>query len=283
VEPKGLPQQVLRELEKPLDWSRVRKKPGPGNFDYLPHDDVTRTANRIFGYDGWGYTTDEVTCVSQGPFSREGRQGYLAAYTARVTLRVRLQDGTWLLRGGTGEGFHMEYSEIAQAVVHGKAAKAAESDALKRAFMRFGDQFGLILYAEEGERAALQAEAEARRGRPLAPGDRPAREEEIEELLSLARRLDEARGTQDLAEKVARASLEEHRARTEDGVVSADWLRRQITRLIELLAQVERPQTTVERPEPRFRPPDSVQEEMAAVDEADIEAAFSSAFREEAA
>lgn len=249
AEPRGFPESVIRELEKPLDWSRVRKKPGPGGqeFDYLPHDDVTRTANRIFGYDGWGYTTDAVTCVTQGPCKRDGRQGYLAAYTARVTLRVRLADGTWLTKGGTGEGYHVDYSDLAQALCHGKAAKEAESDALKRAFMRLGDQFGLILYAREEERPALQAQAEARRGQPLAAGDRPARDHEVDELIALARRLDELRGTPDTAEEAVLQALERQRSRLERGVVSAQWLRRQVERVMAAVAEAE-PKTTVEKP-----------------------------------
>lgn len=154
----GFPAGVVEALAQPLDLTRVKKKPG-SNHDYIGHADIRRTLNRIFGYGGWGYTTDSVNIVTQGPLEKDGKTGVQCCAIARVTLRLRLADGTWLEKGGTGEGTGNGYGPTAPVEAPGKAAKEAESDALKRAAINLGDQFGLILYAKE-ERKQLQAEAE---------------------------------------------------------------------------------------------------------------------------
>ena len=155
---QGFPDSVVMELEKALDVDRIKKKPGSG-FDYLSHDDVRRTANEIFGYGGWGYEISSVKCVNQGVFTKGEKDGYAAAYNCVIDLHIRLADGGWLHKGGTGFGDAYEYTDTRIVSAHEKGMKESESDALKRAFMSLGDQFGLILYAKGEEKQRLQQEA----------------------------------------------------------------------------------------------------------------------------
>lgn len=62
---------------------------------------VIAEANRIFGYDAWDRRTLAAKCVWTGT----SEQSYLAAYTAKVRIRVRAGDVTVVCEGsGTGEG-----------------------------------------------------------------------------------------------------------------------------------------------------------------------------------
>lgn len=191
----GFPEGVIAALAQPLDLTRVKKKPGSGH-DYIGHADIRRTLNRIFGYGGWGYTTDQVTIVTQAPLEKDNRTGVQCCALARVTLRLRLADGSWLEKGGTGEGTGNGYGPTAAVEAPGKAAKEAESDALKRAAINLGDQFGLILYAKD-ERQQLQAEAEY---------NAPATDGDVRAVLELA----EVKGKHGDVQPLIVAELAEH-------------------------------------------------------------------------
>lgn len=230
----GFASDVLAELAKPLDLDRVKKKPGKGNFDYIPHADIRRTANAIFGFDGWGYTTDSVQVIAQGPLEKDGKKGVQACAVARVTLKVRLLDGSWLEKGGVGEGTGNGYGPTAPVEAPGKAVKEAESDALKRAFINLGDQFGLILYAKDEERKALQAEAEANQPKEPAEGDRWATADELTALVDLSKQVPGA------AEKVAEGIAAQRKEHGEH--VSAAWLKRQFEALQAKAKQIEQEQ-----------------------------------------
>ena len=91
---------------------------------------VIAEANRIFGFDGWSSETIETTCVQNDPKA--------VSYIAKVRITV----GN-VIREGTGAG-HGNQSNHGNN--HESAIKEAETDARKRAFMQFGNQFGLSLY-----------------------------------------------------------------------------------------------------------------------------------------
>ena len=136
--------EQLSALAAPLDRAKVRQREqGRSKVSYLEGWHVIAEANRIFGFDGWQRETVEVRCVSERERSigSSGRSGWGVTYTARVRVRV----GT-LIREGTGAGHGID-GDLGQA--HESAIKEAETDAMKRALMTFGNPFGLALYDKQ--------------------------------------------------------------------------------------------------------------------------------------
>ena len=99
-------------------------------------------ANRIFGFEGWDRETVASDCV----WTKQQGSRYCAAYVARVRITVRAGE-TRIIREGCGVG---ESSALSPGQAHDFAAKAAETDATKRALMTFGNAFGLSLYSGTG-------------------------------------------------------------------------------------------------------------------------------------
>jgi hypothetical protein len=102
-------------------------------------------ANRIFGFDGWQRQTIAVHCVAQAErlIGRDQKPGWGVTYTARVRVTVTAGRLTPLVREGSGAGHGIDV-DLGQA--HESALKEAETDAMKRALMTFGNPFGLALY-----------------------------------------------------------------------------------------------------------------------------------------
>jgi hypothetical protein len=112
---------------------------------YLEGWQVIAEANRIFGFDGWQRQTIAVRCVAQAerPIGRDQKPGWGVTYTARVRVTVTAGGLTPLIREGSGAGHSIDV-DLGQA--HESALKEAETDAMKRALMTFGNPFGLALY-----------------------------------------------------------------------------------------------------------------------------------------
>ncbi|WP_094555427.1 Rad52/Rad22 family DNA repair protein [Synechococcus sp. 1G10] len=112
---------------------------------------VIAEANRIFGFDGWQRETVALRCVSQAerrigrepskPSDPPQRDGWGVTYTARVRVVVG-----GIVREGSGAGHGIDV-DLGQA--HESALKEAETDAMKRALMTFGNPFGLALYDKQ--------------------------------------------------------------------------------------------------------------------------------------
>ncbi|HSR49599.1 MAG TPA: Rad52/Rad22 family DNA repair protein [Acidobacteriota bacterium] len=98
-------------------------------------------ANRIFGFDGWSRETREAACVWQG--RSQGRAA--CNYIARVRISIH-GEAQSIIREGSGFGGG---SGETLGEAHEMALKEAETDAMKRAFMTFGNRFGLALYDPE--------------------------------------------------------------------------------------------------------------------------------------
>jgi hypothetical protein len=75
--------------------------------------------------------------------SRDQKPGWGVTYTARVRVTVTAGGLTPLIREGSGAGHGIDV-DLGQA--HESALKEAETDAMKRALMTFGNPFGLALY-----------------------------------------------------------------------------------------------------------------------------------------
>jgi len=122
-------------LKEPILAKNVKEREaGWGGKDnqlaYVEGYHVIDEANRIFGFGGWSSDTIETTCVNNEPRA--------VTYIAKVKITV----GD-ISRVGTGAGHG---NQTNHGNNHESAIKEAETDARKRAFMQFGNQFGLSLY-----------------------------------------------------------------------------------------------------------------------------------------
>jgi DNA recombination protein Rad52 len=136
------------ELEKPLDRSKVKsRRQGGVNVSYIEGWHAISEANRIFGFDGWSRNTMEITCVSERErlVGKSQESGWGVTYTARVRVAV-IHEGHEVVRDGMGAG-HGIGKDLGEC--HESAIKEAETDAMKRALMTFGNPFGLALYDKE--------------------------------------------------------------------------------------------------------------------------------------
>ena len=127
--------EQVEKLNEPILAANVKEREaGWGGKDnqlaYVEGYHVIAEANRIFGFGGWSSETIETTCVQNEPRA--------VSYIAKV--RITVGD---VIREGTGAG-HGNQSNHGNN--HESAIKEAETDARKRAFMQFGNQFGLSLY-----------------------------------------------------------------------------------------------------------------------------------------
>jgi DNA recombination protein Rad52 len=158
------PEQITA-LAAPLDRAKVRQREqGRSSVSYLEGWQVIAEANRIFGFDGWQRETVALRCVNQSERSigRDGRSGWGVTYTARVRITVGESSGAQLIREGCGAGHGID-TDLGQA--HESALKEAETDAMKRALMTFGNPFGLALYDKQQRQVT---------GAAVAGGARPA-------------------------------------------------------------------------------------------------------------
>lgn len=123
------------------------RQQGGSKVSYIEGWHVIAEANRIFGFDAWSRETLDIKCVSE----RErkigvkenfaGYDGWGVSYLCKVRVIV---DG--VAREGCGAGHGID-RDLGQA--HESAIKEAETDAMKRAFMTFGNPFGLALYDKQ--------------------------------------------------------------------------------------------------------------------------------------
>jgi DNA recombination protein Rad52 len=171
----------IAALAAPLDRAHVRsRRQGGSSVSYIEGWVAIAEANRIFGFGGWQRETIELTCVSQAerPIGRDQRPGWGVTYTARVRITVAAGDSTPVIREGCGAGHGIDV-DLGQA--HESALKEAETDAMKRALMTFGNPFGLALYDKEqrqvsggGSRVAAPASGSIRVPGNGTNGHRPS-------------------------------------------------------------------------------------------------------------
>ena len=127
-------EKQIQQLSEPILAKNVKERDGnsAGTFQlaYVEGWHVIDEANRIFGYGGWSSETIETKLVAE--------EQKCISYIAKV--RITVGD---VVREGTGAG-HGRFGSLGEK--HESAIKEAETDARKRAFMQFGNQFGLSLY-----------------------------------------------------------------------------------------------------------------------------------------
>jgi hypothetical protein len=117
-----------------------------------------------------------VRCVAQAErligargTSRDQKPGWGVTYTARVRVTVTAGGLTPLIREGSGAGHGIDV-DLGQA--HESALKEAETDAMKRALMTFGNPFGLALYDKAQRHVSCTTDQGDASQRP--EGERPA-------------------------------------------------------------------------------------------------------------
>jgi recombination DNA repair RAD52 pathway protein len=140
-------------LEGKLDKANVKSRRGANGkaVAYLEAWHVIEMANEVFGFGNWDAETVEMKRehepVQIPPTEEHPKGGIVVTYSARVRVTVYSQDGSRKVvreRSGGHRGFGPTVGQAVEDCI-----KAAETDATKRAFVTFGNIFGLALYDRE--------------------------------------------------------------------------------------------------------------------------------------
>ena len=132
---------TIEELNKPLSPSLPKTLKGNR---YLEGHVVISQANRLFGFDGWGYEIVDVQFQRIENISAGGEVVHTYAYSATVTANVTGAPS----RTDVGFGIVQKWKTGYTPEAHDTAMKGAVTDALKRALRSFGHQFGNSLYGD---------------------------------------------------------------------------------------------------------------------------------------
>ena len=147
---------IINELQKPLDAGVVKQRDQAGrSLSYIESWWAISEANRIFGHLNWRRSTFNVNMVQ---CEQKGDKGlWYVSYTAMCTINVEgvNRDGT-----GFGQGIDRDLGKA-----HESAIKEAESDAMKRELMTFGNPFGLALYDKEQRNVVSEPTQEEQRNK----------------------------------------------------------------------------------------------------------------------
>lgn len=145
----------IAALKAPLNRAHVKSRSQAGrSLSYIEGWHAIAEANRIFGFDGWNRETTDIRPVCD-PY-QDAKGNWRVSYMAKVRITVaaeKLIDG--VVRNGCGYGSGID-KDLGQA--HESALKEAETDAMKRALMTFGNPFGLALYDKEQANVAVEPE-----------------------------------------------------------------------------------------------------------------------------
>ena len=175
----------LALLQGKLDKANVKQRRGANGraVAYLEAWHVIDMANEVFGFGNWDAETVEMKRehepVQIPPSAEHPKGGIVVTYSARVRVTVYSQDGSRKVvreRSGGHRGFGPTVGQAVEDCI-----KAAETDATKRAFVTFGNIFGLALYDREQRNvgtnvgtpvgAPQRARIDAASAPPMAPID----------------------------------------------------------------------------------------------------------------
>jgi DNA repair and recombination protein RAD52 len=139
--------EQIEVLNSQLDNLRVKtreiktREKGNISLSYIEGFDVIDTANKVFGFGNWSYSISKLDQVSQ---ELNQNQNNVVCYKAVVQIQIHNTNHTLdVNRQDVGFGTGVAKS-LADA--HEGAAKEAVTDAIKRCFRSFGNQFGNSLY-----------------------------------------------------------------------------------------------------------------------------------------
>jgi len=145
-------------LAAPLSSAHVKKRDQGGRkVSYIEGWMAIDEANRIFGFDGWTRETVDIRQVAERErkIGQSQKDGWGVSYIAKVRI-VAFAGDTIVTREGVGAGHGIDV-DLGQA--HESAIKEAETDAMKRALMTFGNPFGLALYDKEQTNVVSETKA----------------------------------------------------------------------------------------------------------------------------
>ena len=130
--------EQYEQLLKPLNATRVAKRKGAGTLElsYLEAYDVKAHLIRLFGFGGWSWNVTDATLM----YEEKVGANWSVGYKVLGTLHIATLDCTYS-EAVVGSAMNPQRGES-----HDMAVKTAESDAIKRAAINLGTQFGLSLY-----------------------------------------------------------------------------------------------------------------------------------------
>ena len=144
------------ELARKLDPAHVKgRKQGSGQVQYIEGWHAIAEMNAIFGFGAWDRETVELRQLGE-PREVDGK--IRVDYMARVRITVWGGAEGRTIRDGCGFGQGID-RDVGQA--HESALKEAETDAMKRAMMTFGNRFGLALYDKARENVGVNVDESA--------------------------------------------------------------------------------------------------------------------------
>jgi DNA repair and recombination protein RAD52 len=119
------------------------REQGGKSLSYIEAWRAIDHANKVFGFDGWTRETVLMTACNEEPrdIGEKKLPGWDVGYVAKVRITA-----LGVTREGYGFGQGIDRNK---GLAHESAVKEAESDAMKRALMTFGNPFGLTLYDKD--------------------------------------------------------------------------------------------------------------------------------------
>ena len=134
--------EQIQILNEELNSNRIKtREKGNVNLSYIEGFDVIDTANKVFGFGNWSYSISKLDQVSQ---EVNQNQNNVVCYKAVVKIQIHNNDHSQTVsRQDVGFGTGVAKT-LADA--HEGSAKEAVTDAIKRCFRSFGNQFGNSLY-----------------------------------------------------------------------------------------------------------------------------------------
>ena len=153
-------------LAAKLERDAIKQRSQAGRtFSYVEGWHAISEANRIFGFDGWSRETVVLAQTSE-PYKNE-KDNWCIGYRCMVRITAG-----GVMREGSGFGSGID-RDLGRA--HESALKEAETDAMKRALMTFGNPFGLALYDKDQE--GVEAAPEPARKPSARPEPSPPQRE----------------------------------------------------------------------------------------------------------
>jgi hypothetical protein len=142
-----LSNEQYEQLLKPLNASRVAQRNQAGiSLSYLEAWDVKAHLIRIFGFGGWSADVLSADLAFEDREEKDGKTRWSVGYKVVMRLRIHGDDPLAIADATYTEAAVGSSTQPQRGEAHDMAIKTAESDALKRAAINLGTQFGLSLY-----------------------------------------------------------------------------------------------------------------------------------------
>jgi DNA recombination protein Rad52 len=165
--------EQVKKLAAKLDPANVSDRTKGGTkLSYVEGWWVIHEANRIFGFDGWTRETVELTENTVPTKNDKGNHVVSFRAKVRVTAGGVSREGT-----GFGSGIARDIHDAYESAV-----KEAETDAMKRALMTFGNPFGLALYDKEKTDVGVE-KLEQPKGIGSAPGNMRSGQKDFDKVV----------------------------------------------------------------------------------------------------